>query len=407
MYALLYALPLLHRSAVIFFHRDIRSLVGRENNMDIKTRKANGQGHTYKVGKSYRTVIRQQGLVITAMARTKPESQRLARLKASNALIPPKAIEEQKITFSVFFSEWLEVTHRPQIAPSTYERYLSLAYLHILPRIGTLTLSRISRFDVSQIFTDMARKELSVSSRRLVRALLSNVFKEAKSRDLIYESPIDGLKVLRADRKPTQPLGIEEVQRLLRVHEGTLMEARLHIAVLYGLRQGEALGLKWADLDEDKGTLKVERQLRRVSGKLRFVDLKTAASQRTVHLSPTSVEVLRVHKDLLITKANESAEGWQEHGLIFPNKTGMPQQSKWDYHLWKKALIRAEIEPRSLHNARHTAGTLMYANGVGIETIRRILGHASVTMTSSTYVHSAEEPLRRAAEAMSEMLWAK
>jgi integrase len=71
-----------------------------------------------------------------------------------------------------------------------------------------------------------------------------------------------------------------------------------------------------------------------------------------------------------------------------------------DYQRWQAALDSCGIPRRSLHNARHTAGTLLYANDVGIETIRRVLGHSSVGLTSRTYVHNAEKPLRQAAESM-------
>jgi integrase len=181
------------------------------------------------------------------------------------------------------------------------------------------------------------------------------------------------------------------------------MEARLHLALLYGLRQGEALGLKWSDIDLESRTLKVDLQVRRVAGELRFIELKTAASRRVIHLAAQTVQVLKSHKDLLRLSQIQMSDRWEESGLVFPNKNGKVQQSKWDYELWKKALQKVGLEHRSLHHARHTAGTLMYANGVGIETIRRILGHASVTTTSSTYVHTAEEPLRKAALAMDDL----
>ncbi len=91
---------------------------------------------------------------------------------------------------------------------------------------------------------------------------------------------------------------------------------------------------------------------------------------------------------------------WKDMDLVFPNREGSFQQSKLDYQRWQDALASCGIAARSLHNARHTAGTLMYANEVGIETIRRVLGHSSVGITSRTYVHNAEEPLRRAAQSM-------
>ena len=374
--------------------------------METKTRKANGQGHTYQVGKAYKTVIRFNGSVVTASGKTKSESQRKAKSKAlaKVALIAGPQPSNSRITFSDYFNGWLEQTHRPLISFATFERYRSLADLHFLPEIGHLPISQISRSHISSIFNSMTQQGLGSGTRRLARSVLSIAFREAIQMELIIESPLRGISIPITEKKKIKPLNSYEVQKLLRVSSGSLLEARLHIALICGLRQGECLGLLWSDIDLIRGTLKIERQLRRVEGKLQFIPLKTESSNREIHLTESTIQVLNLHKLLLEKQRDIAGERWIENNLVFPNKFGKPRERKWDHQLWKNALEQAGIETRSLHNARHTAGTLMYANEVGIETIRRILGHSSVAMTSSTYVHSAEEPLRRAAEAMNEML---
>jgi integrase len=98
------------------------------------------------------------------------------------------------------------------------------------------------------------------------------------------------------------------------------------------------------------------------------------------------------------------ADQWADHDLVFPSSTGRPLEASVDYGRWHSILDLCGLPRRSLHNARHTAGTLMYENGVGIETIRRILGHSSVLITSNTYVHNAEKPLRDAATTLNNFL---
>ena len=105
---------------------------------------------------------------------------------------------------------------------------------------------------------------------------------------------------------------------------------------------------------------------------------------------------LEDHRFIVKQMANQAGASWNEMNLVFPNKYGQPVQSKWDYQCWIDALAKNEIPTRSLHNARHTAGTLLYSSGADIETIRRILGHSSIALTSRTYVHTAEQPLRKA-----------
>lgn len=137
-----------------------------------------------------------------------------------------------------------------------------------------------------------------------------------------------------------------------------------------------------------------------VDGVRKFVKLKTESSVRKVILSETALDALKSHKSIIARMRLAAGSNWQDNDLVFPNREGSFQQSKLDYQRWQDALAASGIPARSLHNARHTAGTLMYANEVGIETIRRVLGHSSVGLTSRTYVHNAEEPLRRAAQSM-------
>jgi hypothetical protein len=101
---------------------------------------------------------------------------------------------------------------------------------------------------------------------------------------------------------------------------------------------------------------------------------------------------------------DEKGDGWEENDLVFPNASGKPLEASVDYSRWHLVLDKCGIARRSLHNARHTAGTLLYENNVGIETIRRILGHSSVLITSNTYVHNAEKPLREAATTIDSFL---
>lgn len=200
------------------------------------------------------------------------------------------------------------------------------------------------------------------------------------------------------------PLKIEEVKRLLRTFEGTYLSARLHVAMVCGLRQGEALGLRWQDIDFEAGTVQIQMQMQLVNNEPVFTRLKTDRSYRTLVLTQESLQALIQHKQIIDSWAMPSVTNWQGLDLVFPMGDGSARSPKTDYAEWQKALKLCGIAPKRLHDARHTAATLMYSQGVGIETISRALGHSSSAITSRLYVHSSEEPLRKAAKLMSEAL---
>jgi integrase len=113
---------------------------------------------------------------------------------------------------------------------------------------------------------------------------------------------------------------------------------------------------------------------------------------------------LKLHKQLVDEMRTGCSSQWLENDLVFPAIDGTPKQSTIDFNDWKRALRLCGIKPRRLHDARHTAATLMYGQGVGIEVISRALGHSSSAITSKLYVHSAIQPLRLAAEKMEKLL---
>jgi integrase len=182
------------------------------------------------------------------------------------------------------------------------------------------------------------------------------------------------------------------------------MCARLHIALLTGLRQGEALGLRWQDIDFDSATLEVRNQVQKIDGHLELTGLKTDRSRRVIALTGGSLESLKQHRQIIESMKKVSGDSWQENDLVFPHIDGTFHPAILDYNAWKRCLRLCGIKQRRLHDARHTAATLMYAQGVGIEVISRALGHSSSAITSKLYVHSSLKPLEEAARSLDKVL---
>jgi integrase len=237
----------------------------------------------------------------------------------------------------------------------------------------------------------------SPRSQQQARALLSVALGEAEGNEYIPSNPVKKVRIPVNRGREIEPLGIEEVKRLLETYKGTYLSARLHIALLCGLRQGEALGLRWEDVDLVNGVLEVRNQIQMIDGRLQLTGLKTERSRRSLILTSGSLEALKAHQHLLVQMRLAIGNEWQENNLVFPGMDGSPKQSTLDFNDWKRALRLCGIKPRRLHDARHTAATLMYSQGVGIEVISRALGHSSSAITSKIYVHSAIKPLQEAA----------
>jgi len=359
-------------------------------------RKSNGFGHTYKVGNSWRTVIRYQGRIISASSPIKEESRKRAREKYLLAISHGNSIiaTDKTLTVDSFFSHWLHTEHRESIAPSTYRRYSSLLKTHILPVIGKVKLTDLTRNDLSRVLSTMSQGGQSSRSQQQARAVLILGCREAFESGVMVHNPALGLRSIRLQSSPISPLTLDEVKRLLSTYSGTEMGARLHIALLCGLRQGEALGLRWSDIDLDSRCIRITQQMQLINGQAVSVPLKTTRSQRTIIMTDETV------KELSLLKSSTQ----KNNGLVFSAENGVALSPHTDYNNWQRALKLCGIEPKRLHDARHTAATLMYSQGVGIETISRALGHSNSAITSRLYVHSAQEPLQSAANALQALL---
>ena len=370
------------------------------------SRRSNGQGHTYKVGNSYRTVIHCEGHVITAMAGTAQESRKRAKEKIE--LIPnilsKNSLPVARMQFGEYLINWLEDEHKHTIAHSTYKRYLALAKFHINPVLGEIELQKLSSSDITRMLAAMREVGQSPRSQQQARALLSVALRDAEYKGYILVNPVTRVRNPQGKRLEISPLTIEEVKRLLKTYSGTYLGGRLHIALICGLRQGEALGLTWNEVDLEARTIKVHRQVQIINGVQVFTDLKTEKSSRLIALTEETTAALRGHLGLIEQLKQRAEASWMENNLVFPNGFGCFRSPKTDYAEWKKALKLCGIASKRLHDARHTAATLMYSQGVGIETISRTLGHSTSAITSKLYVHNSVEPQKVAADLMNQLL---
>jgi integrase len=179
----------------------------------------------------------------------------------------------------------------------------------------------------------------------------------------------------------------------------------LILALKTGMRRGELLALHWEDVDLDKSVLQVRGTLRRTREGLTFGTPKTAASRRQVVLSPTSVAALRRHRARQNEEREAAGDLWQVLGLVFPNTLGRPMEPR-DLlsDVYRPLLKRAGLPPVTFHVLRHTAATLLLAEGEHPKVVQELLGHAQVSITLDRYSHMTPRLMSNAAALMDRLL---
>ena len=143
--------------------------------------------------------------------------------------------------------------------------------------------------------------------------------------------------------------------------------------------------LTWADVDFEAGSVTVRRALQRLKGKgLVMVEPKSRAGRRTIALPASLRRGLQTHRDEQQHEREYAAQAWQEHDLVFAQLDGKPIDPRADWKAWKALLARAEIRDARLHDARHTAATLLLQQGVPARVAMQVLGHSQISLTLGT-----------------------
>ena len=317
----------------------------------------------------------------------------------------PVSMERQ--TVEQFLKHWLEDLARPSIRPSTYRSYEQLVRIHIAPRIGRVQLSKLTPQHVQTLLQDCSGSGLSPRTVAYIHATLRNALNRAVRWDLLVRNPAALVDPPRAEQHEFRVLTVEEAGRFLNAIKDHRLEGLYTVAISLGLRQGEALGLTWNDVAFDAGTITIRGQLQRVDGKLQIVPTKTSRSRRTIALPAVTLNALRRHRVRQLEERTAAGGRWQEYDFVFTTTIGTPLDGRNVTQDFQQLLLRNGLPRLRFHDLRHTAATLLLAQGVHVRTIMEILGHSQISLTMNTYAHVMPTMQRDAAEKMDAILLRK
>ena len=315
----------------------------------------------------------------------------------------PMAAERQ--TLGVFARRWLEETARPNVRPKTYQFYAGLLRLHIVPSLDRRPLAKVSPQDLQALYGQKLKEGLSPRTVGHIHRVLHKVLQDALNWGLLGRNPCAAVRPPRVQVQEIRTLSPDDARRFLATAEDHPHHALYVLAITAGLRQGELLGLKWPDVDLEAGRLRVQRTIQRIKGG-GFVEgePKSASSRRSITLTPMAVSALRRHRARQL-EARMQAVVWEENSFLFPNEIGRPIEAT---NLLRRSffplLEQAGLQRLRFHDLRHTAATLLLAEGIHPKVVQEMLGHSTISLTLDTYSHVIPDLQREAAEKMQALL---
>ena len=380
----------------------------QQTNQNLKTpatkeKRANGRGSIYLIPlrsgtKRYRAAIYDiNGKLRTKNFKKKSEAEDwVAHQRRARDLGENTYAANPKMTVAEFLVGWANTQYGPD-QESTQRSYLSVIKNHIAPAIGKIKAAELNTKTVENLFRDMHANGFGAGTIRITRAALSAAYNDAVRLGDLVRNPVRNTKMPNVTAKTTKPLPRVDWEKVyLEAMKNPRMHARIEVAGMLGLRPGEALGLKWSDLNVDACTLLVERQVQRAKGQglvLKSVKQKTA---RTLQISEETVQILTTHKR---HQSLNKAKWAEDKDLIFPNTVGKLGDEKSDRLAFKNLLTAAGVPDCQLYQLRKTAFTAM-AGQTDLKTLMEFSGHTQVSTVIGNYVFATSESMKSAVNGM-------
>lgn len=356
-------------------------------------RRANKEGSVYfrKSDKKWvASVTLENGKRKVVYASTQQEA-----MKKRNALIREqergKIVTKPNQTVAQYLDYWLGV-YKQSIRPRSYERYEQIIRLHIVPILGRLRLDKLLPQQVQSLYAQKQEEGLSANTVVTIHHMLHRALKSAVRWGVVSHNVCESVEVPRKVPYRIQPLTLEQTQALLGAVRGHPNEALFVLAVATGMRRGELAGLKWQDVDLDKGELHVRRSLVRVptkmGGSYLEAEPKTEKSRRRILFPDFALEALKAHRQRQQDIKRQAGSCWQEHDYVFCTPLGEHIHPGHDIlEVFKTILKRAGLPEVRFHDLRHGAATQLLGMGVHPKIVQERLGHHDIGTTMDTYSH--------------------
>ena len=336
-------------------------------------------------------------------------------------------------TLATYFDRWLTDVVRPDLTPATAANYSAYVRLYILPGLGKKRLDKLTVADVrtwlntlretcqccaqgkdtrrpenkrkccaiGQCCDQRASDRTCRDAWTTLRAALGSAVRE----EIIPRNVASLLRVSKPRRRRVKPWTVEEARRFLesaRSRRDPMYAAYVLILAL-GLRRGEALGVRWEDVDLDAEEIRIGWQIQRVERKLLHRETKTEASDAALPLvGICSAAFTERQKDQDAARA--AADEWTETGLVFTTRTGHPIEPRNFNRSFATACDRAKVRRVPVHVTRKTCASLLVALDIHPRVVMQILRHSQIAVTMNVYSEVPTEATRKALRKLGKQL---
>lgn len=319
---------------------------------------------------------------------TKKEAENAAK-ELSTQLENGLNIVDNKMTLNQFLPKWLDMAAKRKVRETTFDNYQRAVNVRILPILGRVGLTELNGPVCQKFFNHLVDEGLSERYIEYIYTVLNGALEKAIDWDLLLKNPLRKVDIPRGRRRKYVVWTKEELIRFLQFSkiENVHYSALFFVCGYTGLRRGEMLALKWQDVNFEKGTLHVQRNLIYREGNFSYGPLKTESSNRVIKLDDETLRILSQHKKRQSELKLLYGPRYSQEDLIFCREDGQAIYPRTMTTIFNRVIKKAEVPKIRFHDLRHTHATLLLEAGVSLKEVQERLGHSSIKMTGDIYAH--------------------
>lgn len=350
----------------------------------------------------------------SAFAETESAAVKLLR-RLGGRQVDGQLLTTSTPTVTSFLEDWY-ATNTDTWRASTRRGYRRAIDGFLVPAFGMRRLEQLTPAAVQKWLVD--QKQAHGARRRitLAHAALRSALSEAQRLQLVTINAAALVKVPKPAKRPIRPLTLDQSRLFLAAAGHHRLCALFSVALACGLRLGEATGVRWDDVNLETGEIHIRQQLQRVGKRLVLQDVKTVRSRRTLALPTVCLEALRAHRTTQLEERLKAGKRWIESGLVFTTyrtcragkgerfTVGAPLHPRNVLRALHAILAGANLPRVRFHDLRHSAASLLIAEGVQLAEVSMLLGHSELRVTSDLYSHLQAQTAAKAARHMDALL---
>ena len=372
-----------------------------------KTVIRNGQEYTYWEARV--TVGRDPGTGKQLRRSFSGKTQREVREKMQAAAV---AVNDgtYKDPSKLTVGDWLDIWEKEylgDVKPFTVASYKGQIKNHIKPALGAVRLEELAPHTIQSFYNALGKPQgnkpgLSPKSIKNVHGILHKALQQAVENQYIRFNPADVCKLPRVERKELQPLDEQQIPLFLKAIKSHQFEALYTVTLFTGMREGEALGLRWSCVNFKDGTITIDKQLqqeKKKNGQYVFASLKNGKS-RVITPAPWVMDYLNAHRVKQAEARLKAGPVWENSGLVFTDDVGHHLTISTVYNNFKKIVASIGCPNVRFHDLRHSYAVASIRAGDDIKTVQGNLGHATAAFTLDVYGHVTDQMKRASAERM-------